>query len=257
MRTIIVIPARYASSRLPGKPLLRSTGKYLIEHVYERACQSLRAEKVLVATDDQRIESAVRSFGGNVVLTRADHQSGTDRIAEAVRHESAEVIVNLQGDEPLIEPHALDYVAELLTRHHDASMATLASPLHCMDQYSDPNCVKVVVGEFGQALYFSRSSIPHVRDGEPDFAHEPFQFFQHVGLYAYRADFLQRFAQTPPTVVERLEKLEQLRALALGHRIQVGVVAHAAGGVDTPEDYDRFVKQWSAQNGGFSTLQAA
>jgi 3-deoxy-manno-octulosonate cytidylyltransferase (CMP-KDO synthetase) len=243
---MIVIPARYASSRLPGKPLLRATGKYLIEHVYERAARARNAQKILVATDDKRIESAVRSFGGNVMMTREDHASGTDRVAEAVARESADVVINLQGDEPLIEPDALDFVGGLLVRHQQAAMATLATPLKSADQYHNPNCVKVVVGELGQALYFSRSPIPYVRDNSPQFGGEPFQFFQHIGLYAYRREFLLRLSQTPPCALEQLEKLEQLRVLALGQRIQVGVVAHAAAGIDTPEDYDRFVKEWSA-----------
>jgi 3-deoxy-manno-octulosonate cytidylyltransferase (CMP-KDO synthetase) len=244
MRSVIVIPARYASSRLPGKPLLRATGKYLIEHVYERAMQARSVEKVLVATDDRRIEAAVRSFGGNVVLTRNDHVSGTDRVAEVASQESADLVINLQGDEPLIEPDALDFVADLLVRHQQAAMATLATPLRTLEQYQNPNCVKVVVGDLGQALYFSRSPIPHVRDQMPDFIQEPFQFFHHVGLYAYRREFLLRLAQSPASSLEQLEKLEQLRVLALGQRIQVGVVAQAASGVDTSEDYDRFVRQW-------------
>jgi 3-deoxy-manno-octulosonate cytidylyltransferase (CMP-KDO synthetase) len=256
MRTVIVIPARYASSRLPGKPLLRSTGKYLIEHVYERASRARRAERVIVATDDRRIESAVRSFGGDVVMTRDDHASGTDRVAEAVAGAHADMVINLQGDEPLIEPDALDFVADLLARHHSAAMATLATPLRSLEQYHNPNCVKVVVGDLGQALYFSRSPIPFVRDGGPEFGGEPLQFFQHVGLYAYRGDFLHRLAQTPPSPLERLEKLEQLRVLSLGQRIQVGVVAHAATGVDTPEDYERFVQTWYAQHSS-PTRQAA
>jgi 3-deoxy-manno-octulosonate cytidylyltransferase (CMP-KDO synthetase) len=254
---MIVIPARYGSSRLPGKPLLRATGKYLIEHVYERAVQARTAHKVVVATDDKRIESAVRSFGGNVVLTRGDHASGTDRVAEVVAHESADIVINLQGDEPLIEPDALDFVAQLLVRHQQAAMATLAAPLKGLDQYHNPNCVKVVVGELGQALYFSRSPIPHVRDDAPRFGSEPFQFFQHVGLYAYRREFLLRLAQTPPSSLEQLEKLEQLRVLALGQLIQVGVVANAAAGIDTPEDYEQFVKQLLASRPPVAIRQAA
>jgi len=257
MRTVIVIPARYASTRLPGKPLLRSTGKYLIEHVYARASQSRRADEVIVATDDRRIEAAVKSFGGSVVMTRDDHASGTDRVAEAVARHPADVVINLQGDEPLIEPDALDFVADLLVRHHGAAMATLATPLPSLDQYHNPNCVKVVVGDLGQALYFSRSPIPFVRDGHPDLSGEPFQFFQHVGLYAYRRDFLTRLAATPPSALERLEKLEQLRVLSLGQRIQVGVTPHAAAGIDTPEDYERFVQDWFARTGGPARRQAA
>jgi len=247
MRTLAVIPARYASSRLPAKPLLKATGKFLIEHVYERAAQARHIDQVIVATDDARIESAVKSFGGNVVMTREDHVSGTDRVAEVAQFHEADIVVNLQGDEPMIEPDALDFVADLLVRHPQAAMSTLATPLHTMEQYQNPNCVKVVVGDLGQALYFSRSPIPYVRDGMPQFAHEPFQFFQHLGLYAYRRDFLLRLAQTPPTALEHIEKLEQLRVLALGQRIQVGVIAQASAGVDTPEDYQRFVAEWNKQ----------
>lgn len=257
MRTLAVIPARYASSRLPAKPLLRATGKYLIEHVYERASAARHIDEVIVATDDTRIEAAVKSFGGQVVMTRADHISGTDRVAEVVQGHDADIIVNLQGDEPMIEPDALDFVADLLTRHQTAAMATLATPLKSLDQYQNPNCVKVVVGDLGQALYFSRSPIPYVRDGVPPLADEPFQFFLHLGLYAYRREFLLRLAHTPPTPLEQLEKLEQLRVLALGQRIQVGVVAHATAGVDTPEDYERFVQEWRSQQGNTLSLRQA
>lgn len=247
MKTAIVIPARYDSKRLPGKALLRETGKYLIQHVYERACRSLQASDVVVATDDERIAIAVKSFGGRVTLTRRDHPSGTDRVAEVARTIGADVVVNLQGDEPLIDPDSLDYVADLLVRHADADMATLAVPLTHLEQYHDPNCVKVVVGDLGQALYFSRSPIPHVRDGMPNFQGQPFQFFQHLGLYAYRREFLLELAATPPTPLEQLEKLEQLRVLAMGARIQVGVVRQHSIGVDTPEDYRRFVMAWRGE----------
>lgn len=257
MRTLAVIPARYASSRLPAKPLLRATGKYLIEHVYERASAARHIDHVIVATDDRRIEAAVKSFGGEVVMTREDHISGTDRVAEVVQQQDADIIVNLQGDEPMIEPDALDFVADLLVRHQTAAMATLATPLQSVEQYQNPNCVKVVVGDLGQALYFSRSPIPYVRDGLPQFAHEPFQFFLHLGLYAYRREFLLRLAQTPPTPLEQIEKLEQLRVLALGQRIQVGVVAHATAGVDTPEDYERFVQEWRNQQGNTLPIRQA
>lgn len=248
MKAAIVIPARYASSRLPGKPLLKATGKYLIEHVYERASLAQNVSQVVVATDDHRIFSAVKSFGGDVVMTREDHISGTDRVAEVSEKLQAETIINLQGDEPLIEPSALDFVAELLQRHRDAAMATLACPIREQRYYTDKNCVKVVVGELGQALYFSRSPIPAVRDGEPEFSKQPFQFFQHIGLYAYRRKFLQRLAATPACELEQLEKLEQLRVLSLGQRIQVGMVAQAAQGVDTPEDYERFVQSYLSRN---------
>ncbi len=242
MKVAIIIPARFASSRLPGKPLLRETGKYLIQHVYEQAMKSRKAGAVIVATDDPRIESAVRSFGGQVAMTRADHASGTDRVAEVARSLDAEIIVNLQGDEPMIDPDALDYVADLLIRHPSAEMATLAVPLVSIDQYRDPNCVKVVVNDSGQALYFSRSPIPHVRGAEPDMDRQPMQFFQHLGLYAYRRRFLLQLAQLPPSSLEQLECLEQLRVLAAGKRIQVGIVRERSIGVDTWEDYQGFVE---------------
>jgi 3-deoxy-manno-octulosonate cytidylyltransferase (CMP-KDO synthetase) len=239
MRTAIVIPARYASSRLPGKPLLRETGKYLIQHVYERACQSSAAD-VVVATDDARILDAVRSFGGRVLMTCEDHVSGTDRVAEVAESLNADVIVNLQGDEPLIEPETLDLLPGLLERDPQCDMATLAVPISSIEQWHDPNCVKVVRDSRGRALYFSRSSIPFVRDGQPDFTSR--LFLQHLGLYAYRRPFLLRLAKLPPEPLEDCEKLEQLRVLALGYRIQVGVVSDASRGVDTPADYERFVQ---------------
>jgi len=244
MQTAIVIPARYASTRLPGKPLLRETGKYLIQHVYERACEAKRASQVVVATDDPRIEAAVRAFGGNVVMTRRDHPCGTDRVAEVASQLDADVIVNLQGDEPLIDPDALDLLPDLLAQDPNADLATLAVPLRCKEQWQNPNCVKVVCDTRGRALYFSRSPIPFVRDGEPTFAGQPAQFLQHLGLYAYRKPVLFRLAASPPEPLEELERLEQLRALALGYRIHVGLVGHAGSGVDTRADYEQFVRQY-------------
>jgi 3-deoxy-manno-octulosonate cytidylyltransferase (CMP-KDO synthetase) len=245
MRTAIIIPARYASSRLPAKPLLRETGKYLVQHVYERACQSSAAE-VIVATDDQRIYEAVRSFGGRVAMTRSDHVSGTDRVAEVAAQLDADIIVNLQGDEPLIEPELLDRLPALLGQYAGADMATLAVPIRSLEQWQDPNCVKLVRAQDGRALYFSRSPIPYVRDGEPDFATG--LFLQHLGLYAYRRPFLLELAKAPPAPLELCEKLEQLRVLAMGRQIQVGIAEHPARGVDTPADYQRFVALYRASS---------
>jgi 3-deoxy-manno-octulosonate cytidylyltransferase (CMP-KDO synthetase) len=244
MKTAIVIPARYASTRLPGKPLLRQTGKYLVQHVYERACQARRADLVVVATDDPRIVSAVEGFGGHVLRTRRDHPSGTDRVAEVAAQLDADLIVNLQGDEPLIDPAALDLLFDLLIEHPQINMATLATPLRTSAQWQNPHCVKVVCDATGRALYFSRSPIPHVREGRPDFTLRPARFLLHVGLYAYRRPFLLRLAALPPEPLEQLEKLEQLRVLALGHPIQVGVVEQSGFGVDTYEDYQRFVRAY-------------
>lgn len=242
MKTAIVIPARYASSRLPGKPLLRQTGKYLVQHVHERACQARGFSDVVVATDDPRIEAAVRHFGGKVVLTRRDHPSGTDRVAEVVAGLDVDAVLNLQGDEPTVEPASLELLARLLKDDPDAPMATLATPIRSAEQWRNPNCVKVVCDSRGRALYFSRSPIPYLRDGQPDFAARPARFLQHLGLYAYRRDFLLRLATLPPESLELTEKLEQLRVLALGYPIQVGVVAEASIGVDTYDDYQRFVR---------------
>jgi 3-deoxy-manno-octulosonate cytidylyltransferase (CMP-KDO synthetase) len=244
MRTAIVIPARYDSQRLCGKPLLRQTGKYLVQHVYERAVQARRVDQVLIATDDVRIVAAVKSFGGQVQLTRRDHPSGTDRVAEVAQQLDAEVVVNLQGDEPLVDPAALDLLPELLDRDPGADVATLAAPITSLEQWHAPQCVKVVCDAAGRALYFSRSPIPYVRGGQPDFSARPSYFLQHVGVYAYRRAFLLQFAQLPPHPLELAEQLEQLRVLALGQRIRVGVVPQAFHGVDTLEDYEDFVRTY-------------
>ncbi len=240
MRVDIVIPARYDSTRLPGKMLLRSTGKYLVQHVYERAKQAKRVRRVVIATDDSRVAAAVRSFDGDCVMTRRDHLSGTDRVAEVAKMLDSDVVINLQGDEPDIEPAALDMLPDLLERDPEATIATAAAPIRSMDAYLDPACVKVVCDHRGRALYFSRSPIPHVRDGQPDFAAKPSCFLQHMGLYAFRREALFEIAALPPEPLELAEKLEQLRAMANGRIIQVGVVANAARGVDTFEDYERF-----------------
>lgn len=241
MRTAIVIPARYASTRLPGKSLLRSTGKYLIQHVYERAREARSADCVIVATDDPRIASAVEGFGGVAVMTRKDHPSGTDRVAEVAATLHADVVINLQGDEPLFEPAGVDLLAGLLREDATADVATLATPIRDHDTYLSPNCVKVVCDDRGRALYFSRSPIPMVRDGPPNFAADPPGFLLHIGVYAYRTPTLLRLAASAPHPLEQAEKLEQLRVLGTSGTIRVGVVATAHRGVDTPADYAAFV----------------
>jgi 3-deoxy-manno-octulosonate cytidylyltransferase (CMP-KDO synthetase) len=243
VRVAIVIPARYASTRLPAKPLLRETGKYLIQHVYERAVEAKCASDVIVATDDERIFDAVREFGGRAVMTRADHVSGTDRIAEVAAHLSADVILNLQGDEPRIDPAALDLLAGLMD-DPGSDVATLGVPIADRETYLSPNVVKVVCDACGRALYFSRSPIPMTRDGEPDFSARPAKYLQHLGVYAYRREFLLKIAATPPHPLEEIEKLEQLRVLGTGGTIRVGLVAHAHRGVDTPADYAEFVRAY-------------
>lgn len=249
MRSAIIIPARYASSRLPAKPLLRETGKYLIQHVYERALETTCAGEVIVATDDERIFDAVREFGGRAVMTRGDHQSGTDRIAEVAAHLDCDAVVNLQGDEPQIEPSALDLLAEFLESDSQFDMATLAVPIADRETYLNPSVVKVVCDDNGRALYFSRSPIPMVRDGEPDFTLRPARFLQHLGVYAYRRRFLLKVAATKPHPLELTERLEQLRVLGLGGQIRVGLVARAHRGVDTPEDYAAFVRTYRELQG--------
>ncbi|MBN9123024.1 MAG: 3-deoxy-manno-octulosonate cytidylyltransferase [Planctomycetes bacterium] len=255
MRVAVVIPARFASSRLPGKPLLRETGKYLIQHVYERACRAKCAADVFVATDDRRIFDAVREFGGHPIMTRADHPSGTDRVAEVAAHRAADVLVNVQGDEPRIDPADIDLLAELM-RDPTSDMATLAVPITDPDAYHSPNVVKVVCDDRGRALYFSRSPIPMVRDGAPDFRAAPPRFLQHLGIYAYRRSFLLQIAAAPPHPLEESEKLEQLRVLGTGGTIGVGIVREAHRGVDTPADYAEFVR-WYREGGADGTRRAA
>lgn len=248
MRTAIVIPARYNSTRLPAKPLLKSTGKYLIQHVYERACQSKRARYVIIATDDPRIAAAAESFGGNCVMTRSDHKSGTDRVAEVAQDLDVDLIVNLQGDEPEVDPAALDLLPDLLERDPESNVATLAVPISDYNEWANPSCVKVVCDRIGRALYFSRLPIPFLREGKPNFHARPARFLRHLGLYAYRREFLLHLAELPPYYLEQSEKLEQLRWLAEGCRIQVGLVNQAACGVDTLEEYESFVRRTRARH---------
>jgi 3-deoxy-manno-octulosonate cytidylyltransferase (CMP-KDO synthetase) len=244
MRTAIIIPARYHSKRLPAKPLLKSTGKYLVQHVYERASRSKRARYVIVATDDPRVAAAVESFGGDCVMTRGDHATGTDRVAEVAQDLDVDVIVNLQGDEPEVDPAALDLLPAMLDRDADADVATLAVPIADDAEWASPSCVKVVCDRTGRALYFSRAPIPFVRDGRPNFRARPARFLRHLGLYAYRRDYLLRQSQMTCEPLEEMERLEQLRWLAAGCRIQVGLVNFAPCGVDTLEEYEEFVRRF-------------
>lgn len=241
-----VIPARFASTRLPGKPLLDLTGIPLIVHVVEAARRSRRLDRIVVATDDPRIYDVVRACGAEAMMTRDDHPSGTDRVAEvAAACPEAEIIVNLQGDEPEIEPATIDRVVDLLGWDHAASMATVATPIRDESVYLDPSCVKVVLAGNGRALYFSRSPIPMHRDGAPSDG-APLGLL-HLGLYAYRRDFLIKLATLPPSPLERAEKLEQLRVLECGEPIAVAVVDERSVGIDTPEDYRRFVERWNSR----------
>ncbi len=219
----------------------------MIRHVVQAARAASTLDRVIVATDDVRIADAVRQFGGEVALTRSDHPTGTDRIAEVVSSiPDARIVVNIQGDEPELDPGTIDRVALLLEADLEAPMATLATPICDREVWLDPSCVKVVGSSRGRALYFSRASIPFHRDGEPDLSLDPPVALLHLGIYAYRRDFLLDYSNLPPSPLENAEKLEQLRVLEAGHPIALGVVAERSIGIDTPEDYRRFVERWRA-----------
>jgi 3-deoxy-manno-octulosonate cytidylyltransferase (CMP-KDO synthetase) len=247
MKVVGVIPARWASSRLPGKSLIPICGKPLVQRVWERASRAKRLSSLVVATDDERIAAAVRGFGGRPVMTRADHPTGTDRVAEAVQGTDAEVVINIQGDEPLIDPDLIDSLADSFSGP-GWEMATAACPIADPRDEASPNIVKVVWDARGGALYFSRLPIPFVRD-----AGDRVTRWRHIGIYAYRVDFLRRLLATPPCELEQVEKLEQLRALHIGGRIRVIQTAEMGIGVDTPGDVaaaEAAVRRAEARGGG-------
>ncbi len=234
MKVLCVIPARYASTRLPGKPLALIAGKPMIEHVYRQAAKAKLPQEVLVATDSEAVVAAVTAFGGKAMLTRADHPTGTDRLAEVAQaYPDVDVIVNVQGDEPMIDPAIIDRLAQAFVDEPQLVMATMKTPLSEED-YHDPACVKVVCDLEGYALYFSRSLIPYPRNKPEDLA-----VYKHVGIYAYQRDFLLHYAALRPTPLERAESLEQLRALENGYKIKVLASDFQGVGVDTPEDLAR------------------
>ena len=257
MNTIAVIPARYASTRFPGKPLANETGKYLIQHVYERVAKCRSIDRVMVATDDQRIADAVKSFGGEVRMTRADHATGTDRIGEvaaALRLADEDTVLNVQGDEPEIDLRALErLIACMKAADRSCGIGTLGAPFadggpsDGLGSPCDPNCVKVVVDAGGRALYFSRSLIPYPRDtgGRVD---RPSRWLLHLGVYAFRWDALRAVTggTMKRTALEQAESLEQLRWLEHGMSIRVVIADHAFAGIDTPEDYAAFVRRTSS-----------
>ncbi|MBB3208697.1 3-deoxy-manno-octulosonate cytidylyltransferase (CMP-KDO synthetase) [Rhodopirellula rubra] len=243
MKTMIVIPARLASSRLSEKLLLRAGGKSVLQHTYEAAKRASVTDQIIVAADDPRIVKEVDGFGGEARLTDVNCQSGTDRIAEiALMHDDVDVFVNVQGDEPEIDPGAIDAVAELLMSRPDADIATAACAIDTLAKLEDPACVKIVMGANDRAIYFSRSVVPHARDGgsETLLSSGKTVYWHHLGLYAYRRDFLLWFATQPPGQLEQIEKLEQLRAIEAGKQIVVASVAPAARGIDTLEDFRAF-----------------
>jgi len=235
---VICIPARYQSSRLPGKPLCDIAGKSLIQRVYEQATQS-QAESVLIATDDQRIADACKLFSAEVVMTSSDHPSGTDRLAEVAAQkgwDDNQIVVNLQGDEPFMPSQLLDLVAQSLARANDCAMATLCKPLNeDGDDINNPNCVKVVLGVSQRALYFSRAAVGFDRDKKGQSG-----AYHHLGLYAYRVAYLKKFAASSPTPLEQKERLEQLRALEMGESIYVDITTQNTGlGIDTAADLEQ------------------
>ncbi len=242
MKTLCVIPARYASTRLPGKPLLPIGHKPMIRHVYERACRAKAIDEVIIATDDARIEQAARQFGAAVVMTDPALPSGTDRVYAAIKDRTADVIINLQGDEPFIEPELLNQLAGMF-ENPAVRIATPVGPVSTPEELTDPNLVRVTRDINGRALYFTRATIPFLRD-EPDKEKWPaaFPFYKHIGIYAYRKDTLAQLTRLSPTSLEKAEKLEQLRFLESGYTIHTLLTHYQALSVDTDEDLQKAQK---------------
>ncbi len=240
MKAIGVIPARWGSTRFPGKVLAVIHGRPMIQYVWEQAQKAARLDEVIVACDDARVCRAVEGFGGRAVMTSPGHVSGTDRIAEAVGNSDADIVINIQGDEPLIEPTVIDQLVGALERDTESVMATVVRRITDDAMLDNPNVVKVVVDRHHQALYFSRAPIPYDRDGN-----HPVRGYQHLGLYGYRTSFLMGFRDLPASVLEQTERLEQLRVLEAGYRIVVVETAYETIGVDTPEDLERVARYLS------------
>jgi 3-deoxy-manno-octulosonate cytidylyltransferase (CMP-KDO synthetase) len=238
-QVVVVIPSRYAATRLPGKPLVNLAGKPMVQRVYEQAKLAQTVHRVLVATDDQRIVDAVLAFGGEARMTRSDHRTGTERIAEVAAHEPGDVFVNVQGDEPLIDPVAIDTAVAALLEDPPAQLATVATPIRHVPDIMDPNVVKTVLDFDSNALYFSRAPIPWVRD-TPQKVHV--KYWKHLGLYVFQRDALLEYPTLPQGELEKIEQLEQLRWLENGWKIRVAEVEHDAVGVDVPEDVTRVEK---------------
>jgi 3-deoxy-manno-octulosonate cytidylyltransferase (CMP-KDO synthetase) len=242
VKILAVIPARFSSTRFAAKVLAKDTGKFLIQHTYEQACLAKLPEKVIIAADDEKVVAAADSFGAECVLTSVEHKSGTDRIAEAVTDLDVDIVVNLQADEPEIDPANIDYLAKLLIDNLDFPMATLCAEFQTTEQINDPNIVKAITDSNNWAIYFSRLPIPYDRDksGVGNIG----QYLRHLGIYAYRKEFLLKITKLPQTPLEKTEKLEQLRAIENGFKILVGKVEHTCDGIDTPEQYAEFVKRY-------------
>ena len=242
-RILGVIPARYASSRFPGKALATLGDRTMLQHVWERVNQARYFTSAVIATDDRRIYDAARRFGASVVMTRPDHVSGTDRVAEVASADTADIIVNIQGDEPLIDPEAIDAAIAPLAQEPAIQMGTLKKRIEDPREVNDPNVVKVVTDRFQNAIYFSRSTIPYLR-GPANTTH-----YKHIGLYVYRRDFLLRYSDLPIGPLEEAERLEQLRALENGFKIRVVETEYESLGVDTPEDLARVSEMFAATSG--------
>lgn len=252
MKVTAIIPARFASTRFAGKPLADILGKPMVQHVYERAAQAALVSDVIIATDDERIAAVVHAFGGKVQMTSKEHETGTDRLAEVAARLDSELIVNVQGDEPMIDPAMIDAAIRPLLDDASIEMGTLKSRITRREDYLNPNVVKVVTDGRGFALYFSRSPLPYFRDladrlADRDFSGGGVLSYKHVGLYVYRRDFLLRYSRMPQTPLEHGEKLEQLRALENGHRIVVVETEFESIGVDTPEDLEKVIKRLKAK----------
>jgi 3-deoxy-manno-octulosonate cytidylyltransferase (CMP-KDO synthetase) len=238
-KVVVVIPARYGSTRLPGKPLVSLNGQPMIQRVYERAKSARRVDRVIVATDDDRIVKAVTSFGGEARMTRPDHRTGTERVAEVAAHVEGEVFVNVQGDEPLLDPAAVDTAVAALLEEPQAAVATVATPIKVPGDIMDPNVVKVVLDFDDNALYFSRAPVPWVRDTGNTIQ---VRHLKHLGLYVFQREALLEYPTLPQGELERIEQLEQLRWLENGSKIRVAEVEHDAISVDVPEDVARVEK---------------
>lgn len=240
MKTIGIIPARFASSRFPGKPLAEIGGKSVIRRAYEQSCRARRLDEVIVATDDERIREHVESFGGEVMMTAAHHHSGTERCAEvAARLDDAGIIVNIQGDEPFIAPEQIDLVAEPLARRQSIQISTLAKRVVQAEELFNPNVVKVVFNRQQMAMYFSRSTIPHLRNTPEQEWLGKGEFYKHIGLYGFRREVLMDLAKLPPSSYEQWEALEQLRWLDYGFAVFLNLTDQETIGIDTPEDLER------------------
>jgi 3-deoxy-manno-octulosonate cytidylyltransferase (CMP-KDO synthetase) len=244
-RVLAVIPARHASSRFPGKPLARIAGRPMIQHVFERVHRARLVSEVIVATDDPGIKRAVEAFGGAAILTRSDHRTGTDRVTEVAAHLPAEIYLNVQGDEPLIDPETIDALASVMIEDESVVVATPCSAITQPNDIMDPNVVKVVRNFEGNALYFSRAPIPWVRDANESVAA---RHWKHIGLYAHRRDALLEFPTLPPGELERLEQLEQLRWIENGFQIRVVETEYDAVSVDVPADIARVEKLIALRN---------